>query len=94
MITLKMEWVKSIEQYQSGEVLLVNTKYPVAWYEWNAGRSKEEKDKDWRGHISLPARQGMVYKDIFSSDADEVKAKLEEMVLAWFSQALGQEVTK
>lgn len=78
---LNFKWKEKTASYQTGESLYLNI-IRVASYGWNSGRSKAEKDnsKDWVGHITLPQAPGGIY----GKDQDEIKAKIECIVINWF----------
>ncbi len=86
MTRLNFKWVKRVAQYSTGEYLYLN-KIRLAGYHWNSARSQGTKDDstDWTGEVDLPF---LKTQQVYAESEEEIKAKVEEIVTSWFSEAL------
>lgn len=84
---LIFRWKKKTGQYQQGESLYIN-KIRVGGWGWNSARSRLEADDStrWIGYVDLPSSKE---QRVYGANTDEVKAKIEQTVIAWFIEALG-----
>ena len=88
MDKLNFTWVEKKAQYQTGEALYLNRIKLGAFY-WNSSRSKSDEQDDsnnWVGELALPSLSGKS-KRVFGSNPDEVKMKMEQITIEWFTEA-------
>lgn len=85
---LNFKWKRKTGQYQTGESLYLN-RICVGGYSWNSARTQGSKDNSitWAGFISLPSLSGGVDR-VYGSSEEEVKSKVERVVVSWFTEVL------
>ena len=82
---LNFKWKVKTGQYQNGKGLYLN-KICVGGCDWNSSRSKGDTEPNrYVGYLSLPS---LKFDRTFGDSEDEVKAKVERVVSAWFNEAL------
>ena len=82
---LNFKWKTKAGQYQSGESLYLN-KILVGSYSWNISRSRGSTESNhYAGSIFLPS---LHFKNVYGEKSEEVKAKVEKVINAWFNEAL------
>ena len=88
MIKLNFEWKENKGQYQTGESLYLN-KIRIGSYGWNSARSQSKKDDsiDWAGQVELPSLSDIARR-VYGKTPDDVKAKIEQIVTNWFTEAI------
>jgi len=88
-VKLTFKWKKKTGLYSQGENLYLGT-ILVASYSWNSARSTQGKDDSTRyvGNIRLPSLKDDVGKQVYASNPDEIKPKIEQAVERWFVEAL------
>ncbi len=88
MTRLNFIWKKKMGLYQQGDALYVN-KIRLASSEWNSGRSQGDTDETtrWVGFVELPSLSDKSQR-VYGSTPEEIKSKIEQVVTAWFNEAL------
>ena len=88
---LNFQWKEKKAQYQTGDYLYLN-RICVGEYSWNGMRTQGDRDEstDWAGSISLPSL-GDKSKRLYAGSPDEIKLKIEQVVINWFKETLRKE---
>ena len=82
---LNFKWKEKTGRYQNGKSLYLN-KICVGSCDWNDMRSRGSTELNrYVGNILLPS---LKFDSLFGDDENEVKAKVEKGVNAWFNEAL------
>jgi len=82
---LNFVWKAKTGEWQTGDELKLN-RIAVAGYSWNGSRTQGHKDNDdWIGNIYLP---GITTKRFVAPTQEEMKTKLQDIVIKWFIEAL------
>ena len=82
---LKFLWKDKTGMYQNGKGLYLN-KIHAGGCGWDDMRSKGDTEPNhYVGYLLLPS---LKFRKIFGDSEDEVKAKVEKVVNAWFNEAL------
>lgn len=85
---MDFKWVKNKEQYGTGERLYSNG-IRLGGYHWDSARSQSDRNNinNWVGYIELPSLTNKA-KEIYGSNPEEVKTKIEQIVITWFDKVL------
>ena len=82
---LNFKWKKKTGIYQNGKSLYLN-KLCVGSCDWNDMRSRGDTELNhYVGRLLLPS---LKFDHLLGDDENEVKAKVEKVVNAWFNEAL------
>ena len=86
---LTFTWKENTGSFESGESLYLN-KIRLGSYSWNSNRSRDKvpRDPDYAGQLNLPS---LKIKRVLEDDIESIKAKMEQMVTTWFTEALKKE---
>lgn len=81
----KWEWKVKTGRFQNGHNLYLNG-ILIGSCDWNVGRARGSSEADtYVGNVFLPS---IVKNCVYGNNQEEVKAKVERVVNAWFDKAL------
>ena len=83
---LNFNWRRKEAQYQTGEALFLN-KIRLGGYSWNSSRPGGEDGDKWAGIVDLPTL-AHDSKYTFGNSEEALKLRMENIVSAWFKEAL------